>query len=41
MKRVGMIVLLLGLAVILADCSRCSFPTWGSRVCHGDAPSTQ
>ncbi len=39
MKRVWTIVLLLGLGGVLADCSRCSFPTWGPRACHNEAPA--
>jgi hypothetical protein len=39
--RVGTIMLLLGLAVVLADCSKCNGPFWGTRACHGDTPSAQ
>lgn len=38
MKRMWTVVLLLGLGVTLADCSRCNFPTWGPRACHEEAP---
>lgn len=36
MRRVWTVVLLLGLGVVLADCSKCNFPTWGSKACHDD-----
>jgi hypothetical protein len=41
MKRVCTMVLLLGLAVMLADCSKCNGPFWATRACHNDTSSAQ
>jgi hypothetical protein len=39
MRRVWTMVLLLGLGLGLAGCSKCSIPTWGSQACHQDGAS--
>ena len=41
MMRAGTIVLLLGLAMMAAGCSKCGGPFDALRVCHNDAPSAR
>jgi hypothetical protein len=39
--RIGTVLVLLGLALIVAGCSKCNPPFGGPRACHADAASTQ
>jgi hypothetical protein len=41
MMRAGTIVLLLGLSMMIAGCSKCGGPFDLPRVCHDDAPSAR
>ncbi len=40
MRRACTFLLLLGLGLAIANCSRCDIPTWRSQACHGDVPAT-